>query len=193
MKRLATASVTALVSMAMALTGAPGAGAASDAGVSSIPVGPDRIEMHVSADCVPAQNRCFYRTSANMLTPGGPTGFPQDTWARQTITLRSDSRDVWQEAWYSAPAGVPRELKGANHNNVLSRMLKSTRDVEVSVTYFGGGPIERFTTDGDSVPTAWTTGLPAKGSRFIVCSQIQVVYGGVNLTTPTACAQPIFD
>jgi hypothetical protein len=27
---------------------------------------------------------------------------------------------------------------------------------------------------------------------FFACSQIQVVYGGVNLTTPTACAQTTF-
>ena len=196
MKRLAAAlAPTLMVALAaVSHTTAPVAMAASDTGVSSIAVDPaTSIEMHVNADCDPGQNRCFFRTSANLLTPNGPTGFPGDTWARQTITLRSDSQDVWQEAWYSAPAGMPRELKGANHDNVLSRMLKSMRDVEVSVTYFGGGSIERFTTDGDSVPTSWTTGLPAKGSQFIVCSQIQVVYGGVNLTTPSACAQTTFD
>ena len=33
---------------------------------------------------------------------------------------------------------------------------------------------------------------PATGADFIACSQIQVVYGGVNLTTPTACAQTRF-
>ncbi|KWX66384.1 hypothetical protein [Mycobacterium sp. NAZ190054] len=194
MNRLAAACAIALTAMlTAALAHPPAATAASNTAVSSIHVDPaTQIQMHVTANCDAAQNRCFYNTSANLLTPGGPTGFPQDTWARQTITLRSNSQDVWQEAWYSAPAGMPRELKGANHDNVLSRMLKSLRDVEVSVTYFGGGPIERFTTDGDSVPTAWTTGQPAKGSEFIVCSQIQVVYGGVNLTTPSACAQTTF-
>lgn len=180
-------------SVAAAALSSPTASAAVNTGTSSIPTPQGIVEMKVTADCPGTDGRCFFRTQASLLTPTGPVGLPQDTWARQTITLRSDSQDVWQEAWYSAPAGVPRELKGANHNNVLSRMLKSLREVEVSVTYFGGGPIERFTTDGDSVPTAWTTGLPAKGSRFIVCSQIQVVYPGVNLTTPTACAQPIFD
>ncbi|UXA13014.1 hypothetical protein KXD97_03920 [Mycobacterium sp. SMC-8] len=192
MNRLAAASAVALAALAFAHP--PTATAASNTSMSSIHVDPaTQIEMHVTANCEAAQNRCFYRTTANLLTPNGPTGFPGDTWARQTITLRSDSQNVWQEAWYSAPAGTPRELKGANHENVLSRMLKSLRDVEVSVTYFGGGPIERFTTDGDSVPTEWTTGQPAKGSQFIVCSQIQVVYGGVNLTTPSACAQTTFE
>ncbi|MGV3698872.1 hypothetical protein [Mycolicibacterium sp. PO1] len=84
------------------------------------------------------------------------------------------------------------ELKGANHNNVLSKMYKAINDVQISITYFGGGPIERFKSDGDTAPTQWSTGLPATGSDFIACSQIQVVYSGVNLTTPTACAQTTF-
>ena len=71
-------------------------------------------------------------------------------------------------------------------------MYKSLNDVEVSITCFGGGPIERFKADGDSVPTEWRAGPPATNADFIACSQIQVVYGGVNLTTPTACAQTRF-
>jgi hypothetical protein len=60
------------------------------------------------------------------------------------------------------------------------------------VTYFGGGPIERFQVDGDSMPTNWETGQPSTKAAFFACSQIQVVYGGVNLTTPSACAQTTF-
>ena len=60
------------------------------------------------------------------------------------------------------------------------------------MTYFGGGPIERFRIDGDSAPIDWATGQPRTQADFIVCSQIQVVYEGVNLTTPTACAQTKF-
>src|SRR3954467_267134 len=126
----------------------------------------------------PAHAREATNPAANRPPPDGPTGFPGDTWARQTITLRSLDRQVWQEASYSAPSGNPREVKGANHDNVLSKMFKAVTNVEISVTYFGGGPIERFQTDGDSVPTDWVTG--------------QVVYGGVNLTTPSACAQTSF-
>ena len=148
--------------------------------------------MHVTANCVTADGRCVFNTTANLLTPDGPTGFPGDTWARQTITLRSPDRQVWQEAGYSAPSGSPREVKGANHDNVLSKMYKAVTSVEISVTYFGGGGIERFQTDGDSVPTDWITGQPNTKAPFFACSQIQVVYGGVNLTTPTACAQTTF-
>ena len=191
MKRLAMASAAAIL-IAVTVT-PPGADAAINTAVTSIAVDPaTQIEMHVTADCRPAENRCFFDTTANLLTPQGPTGFPGDTWARQTITLRSNSRDAWQEASYSAPSGNPRETKGANHENVLSKMYRAINNVEISVTYFGGGPIERFKVDGDSVPTDWATGHPDTKSAFYACSQIQVVYGGVNLTTPTACAQTTF-
>jgi hypothetical protein len=192
MNRLAAASAAVLLAAA-GLAQPATAAAAANSGTSSIPVdAATQIQMNVTADCVAAQNRCFFSSTANLMTPAGPTGFPGDTWARQTITIRSSDRDVWQEAWYSAPSGTPRELKGANHNNVLSKMYKAINDVQISITYFGGGPIERFKSDGDTVPTQWSTGLPATGSDFIACSQIQVVYPGVNLTTPTACAQTTF-
>lgn len=192
MNRLAMAGVAAL-STTMLVT-PPGANAAVNTAVTSIAVDPaTQIEMHVTADCRPAENRCVFDTTANLLGPDGPTGFPGDTWARQTITLRSSSRDAWQgEATVSAPSGNPPDGKGANHDNVLSKLYKSTNNVEISITYFGGGPIERFKSDGDSVPTDWGTGLPDTKSTFYACSQIQVVYGGVNLTTPTACAQTTF-
>jgi hypothetical protein len=189
MNRLAAVSAAAMLTAL--LTHPATAAAASNSALTSIPVDPaTKIEMHVSADCV--GNRCSFNTAANLMTPGGPTGLPGDAWSRQTITLRSNDRDVWQEAEYSAPAGTPREVKGANHGNVLSKLYKSLRDVEISVTSFGGGPLERYRVDGSSMPTEWTTGQPATRAAFIVCSHIQVVYSGVNLTTPDACAQTTF-
>jgi hypothetical protein len=189
MNRLLTAGAAALLGAALA-PAIPAAAAANSA-QTSVPVDPaTQIEMHVSANC--AGDRCTFSTAADLMTPDGPAGFPGDAWSRQTITLRSSSRDVWQEASYSAPTGMPRETKGANHDNVLSKMYKAIDDVEISVTSFGGGPVERYQIDGDSVPTDWSTGLPATKADFIACSQIQVVYGGVNLTTPTACAQTTF-
>lgn len=179
--------------MCAALLTPPGpATAAANSAVSSIPVNPTTlIEMHVNADC--AGTVCTFNTAANLAAPGGPPlGFPGETWSRQTITLRSNDRDVWQEADYSAPSGTPRAGKGANHDNVLSKEYKSLRDVEISVTAFGGGPIERYRVDGTSAPLQWSTGRPALDATFIVCSHIQVVYNGVNLTTPDACAQTTF-
>lgn len=191
MNRLTAASAAALLTAV--LVHPASAMAASNTATTSIPVDPaTSIEMHVTANCVQAEGRCVFNTTANLLTPDGPTGFPGDAWARQTITVRSTDRNVWQEAGYSAPSGTPRADKGANHDNVLSKMYKSLNDVEISITTFGGGPIERFQADGESVPTDWSTGQPNTRAPFIACTQIQVVYGGVNLTTPSACAQTTF-
>lgn len=189
MKRIFSLLAVAIAATALS---SPTAAAAVNTGTSSIPTPQGIVEMKVTADCPGSDGKCFFRTQASLLTPTGPVGLPQDTWARQTITLRSTNRSTWQEAWYSAPAGVPRELKGANHNNVLSKAYKSISDYTVSVTYFGGGPLERFATDGDSVQTAWSTGRPDTESGFIVCSDIHTVFGGVNVTTPKACAQTTF-
>ncbi|OMC27972.1 hypothetical protein A5740_20000 [Mycobacterium sp. GA-1841] len=185
MNRLSAASAAAALTTA-ALAYPASATAAANSAVSSIPSPQGTIEMHVSADC--AGTTCNFRTSANLLTPDGPIGFPGDAWARQTITLRSSNKDTWQEASYSAPAGMPREIKGSNHDNVLSKLYRSVNKVEISVTTFGGGPIERFTVDGVSTPTKWQTGQPNTADNFIICSDIHVTWGGVNLTTPSACA-----
>jgi hypothetical protein len=194
MKRLTAVPVVFAASLLVAALAEPGsAAAASDAASTTFPVdGATQLETHVSADCVIAQGRCFFDTRANLLTPTGPTGFPGEFWARQTITLRSPDRNVWQEADYSAPSGMPRETKGANHDNVLSRLLKSVNVAQISVTYFGGGPLERFHVDGSSVPTDWKTGRLNTDADFIVCSQMQVVYGGHNVTSPPTCSQTRF-
>ncbi|KWX23348.1 hypothetical protein AFM11_16200 [Mycolicibacterium wolinskyi] len=189
MKRIL--GVLAVSAASAALTAPAVANAAVNTAVTSIPTPNGILEMHATADC--AGDRCRFNTQANLLGPNGPIGLPGDTWARQTITLRSTDRSVWQEASYSAPSGSPRELhKGANNNNVLSRMLKATNNVEISVTYFGGGGLERFRVDGDSQPIDWRTGQPDREADFIACTQIQVVSSGWNLTTPTACAQTNF-
>jgi hypothetical protein len=190
MNRL-TAVPAALLIAALAHPAA--AEAASNSRTTSVQVdGATQIEMHVTANCVTAEGRCSFNTQANLLTPEGPATFPGDVWARQTITLRSSDRNVWQDAQYSAPSGMPPETKGANHDNVLSKAFKAVNDVQISVTYFGGGPLERFQVDGSSAPIDWNSGAPATGSDFIACSQIQVVYGPVNLMTPSACAKTTF-
>lgn len=185
-------SLAAAVCAAAALTGPAVAGAATNSGMSSIPAPGGTLEVHASADCVEAGARCSFNTQINLLTPQGQIGFPQEFWARQTVTLRSTDRSVWQEVSYSAPTGAPPETKGANINNVLSRSFKAVSGDELSVTYFGGGPLERFRTDGVAVQTDWATGKPTTKGGFIVCSNVQVVYSGVNFTSPPACAQTTF-
>lgn len=190
---IATGSLlAAAVCATAAMTGPAVAGAATNSGLASIPAPGGTLEVHVTADCVQAQARCFFNTQLNLLTPAGPIGFPGEFWARQTITVRSTDRSVWQEVSYSAPTGAPPETKGANNNNVLSKSLKAVSGQEISVTYFGGGPLERFRTDGTAVQTDWATGKPTTHAGFIVCSSVQVVYSGVNFNTPAACAQTTF-
>lgn len=178
---------------ALAVLEAAPAAAGVNTATTSIPTPNGTVEMHVTANCTGGDGRCFFNTQANLLTPDGPIGLPGDAWARQTVTIRSTDRNVYQNAWYSAPAGMPRELKGANHDNVLSKAYKSITDYQISVTYFGGGPMERFAVDGDSVQTDWQSGQPNLKAGFIACSDIQVVFGGVNVSTPTACAQTTFN
>ena len=191
MKRFAAASAAALLTAV--LTHPATATAASDSDTTSIPVDPanqirnaGQCRLRGRAEPVLLQHR---RQPADARrtdrVPRRRVG-AADHHAAQFGPL------AWEEASYSAPSGMPREIKGANHDNVLSKLFKSTTNVEISVTYFGGGPIERFRIDGDSAPIDWGTGQPRTQADFIACSQIQVVYGGVNLTTPTACAQTTF-
>jgi hypothetical protein len=160
------------------VTPTPFSSAASDTADASIPVDPvTSLEMHATANCIKAEANCLFNTSANLRVPEGPIGFPNDLWARQTTTLRTSHRDIWLESDFDAPN---------------TRMFKSLTDVEFTTIYFGGGPVEKFQFHGNSVPTDWRTGQPRTDSDFIVCTHIQVVYGGVNLTSPDACAQTTF-
>jgi hypothetical protein len=176
------ASILAVVSATL-LTPAlvtPGAtsSAAADTANASIPVdGVTTLEMHATANCVKAENNCFFNTSANLLTPEGPVGFPGDLWARQTTTLRTSRQNVYVDSDFDAPN---------------TRMFKSLRDVEFTTIYFGGGPVEKYQIHGNAWPTDWSTGQPRPDSDFIVCAHIQVVYAGVNLTSPDACAWTTF-
>jgi hypothetical protein len=152
--------------------------AAIDTADASIPVDPvTTLEMHATANCVLAQSNCYWNTSAKLRVPEGPIGFPPDLWARQTTTVRTSHRDVWVESDFDAPN---------------TRMFKSMRDVEFTTIYFGGGPPEKFQFHGNTWPTDWRTGLPRTDSDLIVCTHIQVVYAGVNVTSPDACAQTTF-
>ena len=167
------------------------ANAAINSADSFIPVDAvTKIQMHVTADC--SGTTCRFNTAANLVGPDGPMPLPPDTWARQNIVLRSSDRLVYQDVSYSAPSGFPPQNKGSNYDNVLSKQYKSENSSQISVTFPGGGSFERFRVDGTSQPLDVATGLPRTQSNFIACSNIQVTYGGVNLTTPTACATTTF-
>jgi hypothetical protein len=152
--------------------------AAENSATASIPVDPvTTLEIHTTANCVKAAGQCYFTSAANLLTPDGPTGFPPQFYARQNTTLRSMDRMVYLDSDFNAPN---------------TRMFKSIGTVEFSTVYFDGGPPEKFMVNGNTWTTDWATGRPKTDANYIVCSYIQVVYAGVNLTSPTACAQTTY-
>lgn len=176
------ASISALISatwLTLALvTPITVASAAEDTATASIPIDEfTTLEIHTNANCVRADNQCYFRSSANLRTPEGVTGFPPQFYARQNTTLRSSSRMVYLDSDFDAPN---------------TRMMKSIGPVEFPTVYFDGGPPEKFVVHGNTRTTDWATGQPKLDADYIVCSFIQVVYANVNLTTPTACAQTTY-
>ncbi len=161
------------------VTPTPVAQAAFDAANASIPIdATTQIEVHTSASCVTADRQCYFSASANLRTPEGPTGFPPDLWARQTTTLRTSD-----ELNY---------LGDSEFNGEFTRMYKAFGPVEFTTIYIGAGPVEKYQINGLTRTTDWRTGQPKLDADYIVCSHIQVVYSGVNLTSPDACAQTTY-
>lgn len=153
--------------------------AAQKTATSSIPIDAvTTLEMHTTANCVKAENQCYFDTAANLRGPDGAfIPFPDDLYARQNTTLRSSNRLVYLDSDFDA----------AN-----TRMMKSIGPVEFPTVYFGGGPPEKFMVHGNTRTVDWSTGQPKTDADYIVCAFIQVVYGGINLTTPTSCAQTTY-
>ena len=179
-KRLAGAfvAISATVLTLAFITPTAVSSAALDTADSSIPANPaDTIQMHVTANCITAEARCLFDTVANLRTPTGVIGFPGDLYARQNVTLRTMDRSVYINSNVATPN---------------TRIFKSLTDNEISTVYFGGGPPDRVSLHGVAWPIDSYTGRPRTDVPLIVCSYIQVVYAGVNLTTPNACAQAAF-
>lgn len=155
-----------------ALTPMAASSAALNTATSSIPIDAvTTLEMHTTANCVLADNRCYFNTSANLAGPGGPIPLPNDFYGRQSTTLRSMDRNVYFDSDFNAPN---------------TRMFKSINDNEFATVFFGPGPA---VLNGDTRTVDWATGKPKTDADYIVCAHIQVVYAGVNLTSPDACAQ----
>jgi hypothetical protein len=152
--------------------------AASNAGDSSFPL-PDGtlLEVHVTANCPLADKQCYFTVQADRRSGDEIDGFPGDLWARQTTTLRSSNR----------LNNLETQVVAAN-----TRQFKEMGRREITTIYFGGGPPEKYMISGQTQPTDWQTGLPMLNADYIVCVEIQVVYSGVNITSPSTCAQTTF-
>lgn len=168
----------AVVVAVLGLAPAGTASAASNTATTLSPLdGPNQLETHITLDCFKNGGFCNFTAGADMLTPDGVAGFPNDLWARQTTEIRSSNRLAYLDAHAS----------GQNE-----RVNKAMGNDEVTTVYFGGGPPDKYQTNGRIDSTDWSTGQPKTDVNVITCTHIQVVYSGVNITSPSTCAQTTF-
>jgi hypothetical protein len=154
------------------------ASAASNTATTLFPLdGPNQLETHTFLNCFTSDGHCDFTAGADMRTPDGVTGFPNDLWARQTVEIRSSNRMAYLDA---------------HATGQYERVMKAMGNDEITTVYFGGGPPDKYQTTGRIDSTDWSTGRPRTDVNVIVCTHIQVVYTGVNTTSPATCAQTTF-
>lgn len=176
MKRLAT-GFAVVGSMLMVLP-VPTSTAASNTATTLFPLdGPNQLETHMTLNCFAGDGHCDFTAGADMRTPDGVSGFPPGLWARQTTEIRSSDRMAYLDA---------------HANGQYERINKSMGKDEITTVYMGEGPPDKYQTTGRIDSTSWQTGQPKTDSNVITCTHIQVVYGGVNVTSPSTCATTTF-
>ena len=152
--------------------------AASNTATTLFPLdGPNQLETHTRLNCSNPIGTCDFTAGADMRTPDGVTGFPPDLWARQTTEIRSTNRLAYLDA---------------HATSQFERVMKEGGTDEITTVYFGEGPPDKYQTTGRIDSTDWPTGQPKTDINVIVCTHIQVVYTGVNITSPSTCAQATF-
>jgi len=155
----------------------PTAAAASNTAVTLFPLdGPNQLETHTVLDCH-STGSCDFTAGADMRTPEGVTGFPPSLWARQTTEIRSTNRLAYLDA---------------HATSQFERVMKEGGSDVITTVYFGDGPPDKYQTTGRIDSTDWATGGPKTDINVIVCAHMQVVYTGVNITSPSTCAQATF-
>jgi hypothetical protein len=176
MKRLVIPGF-ATVGLMLALVSAPVSSAGSNTATTLFPVDEaTQLETHTFLNCHP-NGSCDFIAGANLRTPDGPAGFPPSLWARQTTEIRSTSRTAYLDA---------------HATSQFERVMKEGGKDVITTVYFGEGPPDKYQTTGVIDSTSWSTGQPMTNVNVIVCTFMQVVYTGVNLTTPSTCAQTNF-
>ncbi|ORB56417.1 hypothetical protein [Mycobacterium persicum] len=179
MKRLLPGApiVAAIAGALLAFAPAPHSPAASNTASTLFPIDDTtQLETHTFVNC--HQNgSCDFVAGANLRTPDGPAGFPPDLWARQTTEIRPTNRLTYLDA---------------HATGQFERVMKAGGSDVITTVYFGDGPPDKYQTTGVIDSTSWSTGQPSTNAGVIVCTHIQVVYSGVNLTSPSTCAQTNF-
>jgi hypothetical protein len=80
----------------------------------------------------------------------------------------------------------------AHATSQFERVMKEGGSDVITTVYFGDGPPDKYQTTGRIDSTDWSTGSPKTDVNVIVCAHMQVVYTGVNITSPSTCAQTTF-
>ena len=136
-----------------------------------------QLETRAVVDCHRANGSCDFTVGADRRAGDGVTGFLGDLWSRQSTDIRSTDRLAYLDV--HANAQYDRVFKEGGHDNV-------TR------VYTGEGAPDKYQTVGRIDSTDWRTGQPRTDVPVVVCSHIQIVYSGVNITSPSTCAQTTF-
>lgn len=168
----------AVVGGVLTIAPSPVSSAASNSATTLFPLdGPNQLETHISLDCFKSDGHCDFIAGADTRTPDGVTGFPPGLWARQTTEVRSTNRMAYLD---THAAGQ------------YERVHKAMGNDEITTVYFGEGPPDKYQTNGRIDSADWSTGQPKTDISVIACTHIQVVYPGVNITSPSTCAQTTF-
>lgn len=170
--------VTTLAGAGLVLALAPPAVSSAAENTTLFPLdGPNQLETYTRVDCHRANGSCDFTVGADMRTPDGVTGFPHDLWSRQSTTIRPSDRLAYLDVHATAQ---------------YDRVHKDGGSDEVTTIYMGEGPPDKYQTVGRIDSTDWRTGQPRIDEKVIVCTHIQVVYTGVNITSPSTCVQTGF-
>lgn len=176
MKRLPT--VAAGFALLVALTPPPISTAATGSKETLFPVNEaDQLQTHSWVQCARPPT-CNFTAGVRLLTPEGLAGFPPQLWARQSTEIRSSKRSAYLDVHAD---GGP-----------FTKTFKEGGTDVIQTMYNGEGPPEKYQTNGIIDVWEYSTGQPKTDANVIVCAHVQVVYPGVNLTTPDTCAQTKF-
>ncbi len=146
----------------------------------------DQLETHSWLDCKAAPN-CDFIAGVQLRTPGGVTGFPSGLWARQSTEVRSSDRSVYLDVHTVGGEGWFADRGGPG-----TKVFKEGGNAVITSIYTGDGPPDKYQTVGTINVADWGTGQPRTDAKIYVCAHVQVVYPGVNLTTPPTCAKATF-
>jgi hypothetical protein len=152
--------------------------AASNTATTLVPLNDGtQLETHALVDCHRANGSCDFTVGADRRTGDGVTGFPSDLWSRQSTEIRSTDRLAYLDV--HATAQYDRVFKEGGTDNVTT-------------IFMGEGAPDKYQTVGRIDSTNSRSGQPRTDVPVIVCTHIQVVYSGVNIMSPSTCAQTTF-